>query len=156
MSRIVLAALVFLAALVPASAQEFRLGPWLQGEPGLFSPHYVTPSEDLPGFLVGGGRGRGAPVFAAATVDMRCQQEEVPRITVLRGPRAGRLFIDIGPFVATGVDAGSSLCVGRRVRGARVFYSGRAPRGDSVVLRVHYPPRGTPYGVTHDHVIAVR
>ena len=156
MSRILIAALACLVSLVPVGAQEFRLKQWLQGEPGLFSPDYVTPSESRPGFLVGGGRGRGSPVFAAASVDMLCQQEEVPRITVLQGPRAGRLFVDIGPFIATGTDAGYAICVGRRVRGARVFYQGRRPRGETVVLRVYYPPRGTPYGVTHDHVIALR
>ena len=156
MHRILVAALACLFGVVPAAAQDFRLGPWLRGEPGLFSPDYVTPSEDRPGFLVGGGHGRGAPVFAAASVDMLCQQEEVPLITVLQGPRAGRLFVDIGPFVATGTDAGYAICVGRRVRGARVFYQGRRSRGDSVVLRVYYPPRGTPYGVTQDHVIALR
>ena len=156
MSRILIATLACLVTISPAPAQELRLKQWLSGEPGLFSPEYVTPSENRPGFLVGGGRGRGAPVFAAATVDMLCQQEEVPRITVLHGPRAGRLFVDIGPFVATGTDAGYAICVGRRVRGARVFYQGRRSRGDSVVLRVFYPPRGTPYGVTQDHVIALR
>jgi hypothetical protein len=156
MNRILLAALACLVMLLPTSAQEFRLRQWLQGEPGLFSPHYVTPSENLPGFLVGGGRGRGAPVFAAASVDMLCQQEEAPRITVLRGPRAGRLFVDVGSFVATGTDAGYAVCVGRRVRGTRVFYQGRPSRGDSVVLRVYYAPGGTPNGITHDHVIALR
>jgi hypothetical protein len=140
--------------LAPAYAQEFRLIPWLQGEPGLFSPHYVTPSEDQPGFLTGGGR--GGLVFAAATVDQRCQQEEAPRITVLRAPRAGRLSVDIGSFVATGIDAGSTYCLGRRVAGTRVFWSGRGGRGQSIVLRVAYPARGTPYGVTQDHVIALR
>jgi hypothetical protein len=156
MSRILIATLACLVTISPAPAQELRLKQWLSGEPGLLSPEYVTPSENRPGFLVGGGRGRGAPVFAAATVDMLCQQEEVPRITVLHGPRAGRLFVDIGPFIATGTDAGYAICVGRRVRGARVFYQGRRSRGDSVVLRVFYPPRGTPYGVTQDHVIALR
>jgi hypothetical protein len=156
MRGIPLAALACLVLLAPASAQELRLKQWLSGEPGLFSSDYVTPSENRPGFVVGGGRGRGGPLFAAATVDMRCQQDEAPRITVLQGPRAGRLFVDIGPFVATGTDAGYAICVGRRVRGARVFYSGRAARGESVVLRVYYPPRGTPYGVTHDHKIALR
>src|ERR1700674_1165210 len=156
MSRILIATLACLVIISPAPAQELRLKQWLSGEPGLFSPDYVTPSENRPGFLVGGGRGRGAPVFAAATVDMLCQQEEAPRITVLHGPRAGRLFVDIGPFVATGTDAGFAICVGRRVRGARVFYSGRAARGETVALRVYYAPRGTPYGVTHDHVIVLR
>jgi hypothetical protein len=156
MRSVVLAALACLIGLVPAGAQEFRLKRWLSGEPGLFSPDYVTPSESRPGFLIGGGRGRGAPVFAAATVDMLCQQDEAPRITVLQGPRAGRLFVDIGSFVATGTDAGYGICVGRRVVGARVFYSGRAARGETAVLRIYYAPRGTPYGVTHDHVIALR
>ncbi len=156
MSRILLAALACLISLIPAGAQEFRLRQWLQGEPGLFSPDYVTPSENRPGFLVGGGGSRGAPVFAAANVDMLCQQDEAPRITVLHAPRAGRLFVDIGSFVATGTDAGYAICVGRRVRGTRVFYSGRAARGETVALRVYYAPRGTPYGVTHDHVIALR
>jgi hypothetical protein len=155
MRGILLAALACLSVSA-AGAQEFRLKQWLQGVPGLFSPDYVTPSENRPGFLVGGGGQRGAPLFAAASVDMLCQQEEVPRVAVLRGPRAGQLAMDIGPFVATGTDAGYAICVGRRVRGTRVVYQGRARRGDSVVLRVYYPPRGTAYAVTQDHVIALR
>jgi hypothetical protein len=152
--RILVSAALLSLLLMPATAQEFRLKRWLSGEPGLFSPDYVTPSENRPGFLTGGGR-RGL-VFAAATVDMLCQQEEAPRVTVLQGPRSGRFSIDIGSFVATGTDAGYAICVGHRVRGTRVFYLGRGARGQSVVLRVYYPPRGTPYGVTQDHVIAIR
>src|SRR6202521_370344 len=109
MSRILLAALACLISLIPAGAQDFRLKQWLQGEPGLFSPDYGTPSENRPGFVIGGGGSRRAPVFAAANVDMLCQQDEAPRITVLHAPRAGRLFVDIASFFAPRPRAGSAL-----------------------------------------------
>jgi hypothetical protein len=52
-------------------------------------------------------------------------------------------------FIAVNNDGGSKRCIGRTVRGTRVFYRGRA---DQVVLRVAYPTKGLIY----DHVIAVR
>ena len=139
-----------------AGAQGFYPGPWWHGHSGLFSRDYVTPSEEMPGYLTGGpsrassARG-GKFVFAAAAVDQRCQQDGSPRVRVLASPRAGRVAVDLGGFIATGVDGGSAYCLGRTVRGTRVFYSGRSGRGERLVLRVSYPHKG----FTYDHVIIV-
>ena len=146
----------FLMACGGAGAQGFYPGPWWHGHSGLFSRDYVTPSEDLPGYLTGSpsnassARG-GKLVFAAAAVDQRCQQDGSPRVRVLASPRVGRISVDLGGFVATGVDGGSAYCLGRMVRGARVFYVGRPARGERLVLRVSYPHKG----LTYDHVITV-
>jgi hypothetical protein len=91
-------------------------------------------------------------IFAAASVDQRCQQDGSPQVDILSAPRAGRIEVDLGRFVATGLDGGAADCLGRPVRGTRVFYRGRAAAGDQVVLRVAYPTRG----VTYQHVIPVR
>lgn len=139
-----------------ASAQGFYPREWRHGNSGLFARDYVTPSEDLPGYLTGSAakvRGtRGRLVFAAAAVDQRCQQDGSPRISILSAPRGSRVGFDIGSFTATGVDGGSSYCLGRRVRGTRVFYIGRPGSGERIVLRVAYPHKGLLY----DHVISVR
>jgi hypothetical protein len=71
---------------------------------------------------------------------------------VLQVPRGGRVTTDIGQFVAARNDGGSTRCIGRTVRGTRVFYQGGASSGDRVVLRVAYPTKGLIY----DHVISVR
>jgi hypothetical protein len=125
---------------------------------GLFSPDYVTPSWREPGYMTGDARSappvRGRQlVFAAATVDALCQQDGSPLVQLLAPPRGGRIAVDLGWFVATGIDAGSTYCLGARVRGTRLYYVGRSPRGgDRLVLRVIYPNRG----LTYDHDIAVR
>jgi hypothetical protein len=139
-----------------ANAQGVRLKQWLRGEPGLFAPDYVTPSEDIPGYVTGGPSSapssrHGKLIFAAATVDQRCQQDGSPRVSVLASPRAVRVKVDLGGFVATGIDGGSAYCLGRPVRGTRVFYVGRQAHGEQIVLRVAYPHKG----LTYDHVITV-
>jgi hypothetical protein len=144
----------FLLACGDAGAQGFYPRGWWHGHSGLFSRDYVTPSEELPGYLTGGPSSapsarRGKFVFAAATVDQRCQQDGAPQVRVLASPRAGRISVDLGGFVATGVDGGSAYCLGRMVRGMRVFHVGRSVRGERLVLRVSYPHKG----LTYDHVI---
>lgn len=138
-----------------ANAQGFYPNEWWGGGSGLFSRGYVTPDEDTPGYLTGGGRGNRNIVFAAATVDSRCQMEEAPRIAVL-SPNAGRVTISLGSFVATGNDAGSTYCMGRKVRGTIVSYAGKPARGERIVLRVLYPAvSDRPGGRTYDHQVVV-
>jgi hypothetical protein len=137
-----------------AGAQGFYPREWWQGRSGLFAPDYITPYVDEPGYLIGDSRSArptraGKLIFAAATVDDNCQQDGSPRITVLDAPRGARISSDLGHFIAVNNDGGSKRCIGRTVRGTRVFYRGRA---DQVVLRVAYPTKGLIY----DHVIAVR
>jgi hypothetical protein len=137
-----------------AGAQGFYPREWWQGRSGLFAPDYITPYVDEPGYLIGDSRSArptraGKLIFAAATVDDNCQQDGSPRITVLDAPRGARISSDLGRFIAVNNDGGSKRCIGRTVRGTRVFYRGRA---DQVVLRVAYPTKGLIY----DQVIAVR
>jgi hypothetical protein len=139
-----------------ADAQAFYPRDWWQFRSGLFAPDYLTPSYDEPGYLTGNassGRAsrNGRLLFAAASVDQRCQQDGSPSVTVLQAPRGGRVTTDIGQFVAARNDGGSTRCIGRTVRGTRVFYQGSAASGDRVVLRVAYPTKGLIY----DHVVSV-
>ncbi|HEY8267909.1 MAG TPA: hypothetical protein VIG34_04530 [Xanthobacteraceae bacterium] len=149
--RAALAASILLFAAAPASAQLF------DPNRGLFAPDYITPSLRDPGYMTGGQRSApasrgGRLVFAAATVDARCQQDGSPQVQVLAPPRGGRIAADLGWFRATGTDAGSTYCLGYQVRGTRIYYVGRPPRsGDSFSIRVVYPTRG----LTYDHTIAV-
>jgi hypothetical protein len=149
--RAALAASILLLVSAPVSAQIF------DANRGLFAPDYITPSLEDPGYMIGGPRSApssrgGRLVFAAATVDARCQQDGSPQVQVLAPPRAGRIAVDLGWFRATGTDAGSTYCLGYAVRGTRVYYVGRPPRGgDSFSIRVVYPTRG----LTYDHTIAV-
>ena len=156
MSRAGMACVCYLLVCGDASAQGFYPGDWWQGRSGLFSRDYLSTAEDLPGYVTGGPAStrsshHGKLIFAAATVDQRCQQNGSPRVSVLASPRAGRIAVDIGRFVATGIDGGSTICLRQSVRGTRVFYVGRPLRGDRIVLRVAYPTKG----LTYDHVITV-
>lgn len=145
---------LLLLGAATAEAQGFYPREWWHGRSGLFARDYITPTLNEPGYLTGDSRsGRstraGRLVFAAATVDDYCQQDGSPRITVLDAPRGARIATDIGSFVAVHNDGGSKKCIGRTVRGTRVYYKGP---GDRVVLRVAYPTKGLIY----DHVIATR
>jgi hypothetical protein len=153
MKKTIVAAIVLLATIASASAQGFYPYDWWWGRSGLFSRDYITPSFDEPGYLYGNSRSArstraGKLIFAAATVDYNCQQDGSPRITVLDAS-GGRISTDIGSFVAVANDGGSKRCIGRTVRGTRVYYSGR---GNRIALRVAYPTKG----LTYDHVISVR
>ena len=149
--RAALAASILLLVSAPASAQIFDVNR------SLFAPNYITPSLQDPGYMTGGPRSApasrgGRLVFAAATVDARCQQNGSPQVQILAPPRGGRIAVDLGWFRATGTDAGSIYCLGYQVRGTRIYYVGRPPRGgDSFSIRVVYPTRG----LTYDHTIAV-
>lgn len=134
------AAVLLLAPLAAASAsaQGFYPSEWWRGDSGLFSRDYITPPDNDPGFVTGGKRGKRGVVFGAAAVDSRCQPEEAPRIQILSG-NAERISIDIGSFVATRTDAGSTYCVGRTVQGTVMRYNGRPARGEKLVFRVQYP-----------------
>jgi hypothetical protein len=150
-----LAAATFPAAADPVSA--------FFGPGGLFHPAYVTPTDHVrltPPTTEGHVRtatgravaGRGATVvFAAGTVDGRCQSDGVATLKVLSGP-AGRLALDLGAFTAAANDAGSTFCLGRQALGARLVYRGMPPAGgDRIVVRVVYPQTG----LTFDHVVEV-
>jgi hypothetical protein len=137
-----------------AHAWGFYPQEWWQGRSGLFAPDYITPSFNNPGYLYSYGRGAraarsGKLVFAAATVDDYCQQDGSPRITILQAPPDARIATDIGSFIASANDGGSAQCVGRTVRGTRVYLKGRSGQ---IVLRVAYPTKG----LTYDHVVSVR
>jgi len=153
-STLAAAGALFILGSAAADAQGFYPREWWQGRSGLFAPDYITPSFDEPGYLYGGGRGAkagraGRLIFAAATVDDYCQQDGSPRVAILEASPGARISTDIGSFVAVGNDGGSKKCIGRTVRGTRVYYRGRAER---IVLRVAYPTKG----LTYDHAIAVR
>ncbi len=153
MKKSIVAVVALLAAATSAQAQGFYPYDWWWGRSGLFSRDYITPSFDEPGYLYGDSRSArstraGKFIFAAATVDYNCQQDGSPRVTVLDSS-GGRVATDVGSFVAVANDGGSKRCLGRTVRGTRVYYSGR---GNRVVLRVAYPTKGLIY----DHVISVR
>jgi hypothetical protein len=140
--------------ILSADAQGFYSRDWLYGRSGLFYRDYTTPTYDEPGYLYSKASSvrssaAGRHVFAAATVDDYCQQDGSPMIAVLEAPAGGRVATDIGTFRAAANDGGSKKCIGRTVRGTRVYYKGR---GGRVVLRVAYPTKG----LTYDHVIAVR
>ncbi|MCC6948201.1 MAG: hypothetical protein IT539_10590 [Bradyrhizobiaceae bacterium] len=156
MIRNPIAVAIALLVLGSAAADAQRLYPreWFWGRSGLFAPDYITPTLDEPGYLTGDSRSArstraGKLVFAAASVDDYCQQDGSPRITVLDAPRGARISTDIGSFVAVRNDGGSKRCIGRTVRGTRVYYQGRK---DRIVLRVAYPTKG----LTYDHVITTR
>jgi hypothetical protein len=153
-SVVAAAGVLLLLGTAVADAQGFYPREWWQGRSGLFYPNYITPTFDEPGYLYGGGNSgkggrRGKPIFAAATVDDYCQQNGSPTVTVLNAPPGSRISTDIGSFVAIANDGGSKKCIGRTVRGTRVYFKGR---GAQVALRVAYPTKG----LTYDHVIAVR
>jgi len=128
---------------VPPTFQQYPLLNRIFGFGGAIFPGYVDPGngrrQSWTGFVTGGGA--GSMVFAAGTVDRLCQDGEVPRITPLDPlPPGVKLSFDIGPFVATGSDGRGNLCIGRQVRGTRVFSAGRPPHaGATVRLRVAYP-----------------
>ncbi len=149
-----LALAAFLAGAAVADAQGFYPREWFWGRSGLFAPDYITPSFKEPGYLYGHAPAArsmrsGKFLLGATTVDEYCQFDGAPVIKVLEAPAGGRIATDIGMFQATANDAGSQRCLGRLVRGTRVYYRGRSGR---VVLRVSYPTRW----LTYDHVIAVR
>lgn len=139
---------------IPPTFEEYPLWDRLFGSGGAIFPDYRMPPTDKNGrtpvsLLTGGGVGR--TVFAAATADSLCQWQQVPVVTVIRGPSSGQLATDIGPFVATGLDAGTTRCVGRQVRGTRVTFVGRLPaRPEQVTLRVAYPFRSA-----YTHVVTL-
>lgn len=128
---------------VPPSFQQYPLLQRIFGGGGAIFPNYVDPGDgrrqSWTGFVTGGGEGR--MIFAAGTVDRLCQDGEVPRITPLDPlPPGVKLSFDLGPFIATGSDGRGNLCIGRQVRGTRVFSAGRPPHaGATVRLRVAYP-----------------
>ncbi|HSI40038.1 MAG TPA: hypothetical protein VLA00_05765 [Xanthobacteraceae bacterium] len=139
---------------IPPTFEAYPLRDRLFGPGGAIFPGYVQPPDrdgrERFAFMTGGGE--GSVVFAAATVDRLCQWNQVPEITVLQGPARGTLSVDIGSFTAGRSDAGTSFCLGRQVRGARLHYAGRPPAGGtSVKLRVFYPIPGRSY----DHVVAI-
>jgi hypothetical protein len=147
-------AALFMLGTFAADSQGIYPREWWQGRSGLFAPDYITPTLDEAGYLTGDSRSArptraGKLIFAAASVDDYCQQDGSPRVTVLDAPRGARISTDIGSFVAVHNDGGSKKCIGRTVRGTRIYYRGRA---DRIVLRVAYPTKG----LTYDHVIAVR
>jgi hypothetical protein len=138
-----------------STAQGFYPREWWRGDSGLFSRDYVTPDERTFGYVTGGGRGNGKIVFAAATVDARCQMEEAPRIAIL-SPNASRVTITLGDFIATGNDSGSTYCRGRKVRGTIVSYVGKPARGERIDLRVLYPAvSDRPAGRSYDHQVVI-
>lgn len=155
-TRLVFAAAGLLLAFTIESANAWGFYPreWWQGRSGLFAPDYITPTFHDPGYLYSYGRGArasrtGKLIFAAATVDDYCQQDGSPRITILQAPPGAQIATDIGTFTATAIDGGSAKCVGRPVRGTRVYLKGR---GGQTVLRVSYPTRN----LTYDHIISAR
>lgn len=138
----------------PPNFQQYPLLSRIFGFGGAVFPGYVSPSNGRNGqdgiaFLTGGAQGR--MIFAAGTADRLCQMTQAPRIRVVSAPAGVKITQDIGSFVATGTDAGSRRCVGRSIGGARVFATGRAPRGSTVTLRVSYPLNGPSY----THVVAL-
>jgi hypothetical protein len=144
-----------LTGAIGAEAQGFYPRDWFFGRSGLFYRDYTTPTFDEPGYVYSNASSArstsaGKFVFAAATVDDYCQQDGSPAIAILDAPPGGRIATDIGTFRASANDGGSKKCIGRTVRGTRVYYRGRS--GGRVVLRVAYPTKG----LTYDHVIAVR
>lgn len=149
--------MLFALASVPADAQGYYPRDWAYGRSGLFARDYISPSFERPGYLFGNSSSArstraGKFLFAAASVDERCQQDGSPQVTVLEAPQGSRIATDIGHFVAAHNDGGSTWCIGKPVRGTRIFYRGSSGRGDRIVLRVAYPTKGLIY----DHVIAVR
>lgn len=157
--RMGLAALAALAPLGLAAGagaqslptlQQYPLRDRIFGSGGAFFPDYVTPSERGSSFYTGVAQGKRGAIFAVGTADFNCQQTQNPTIRVLAVPPGGRVFIAPGSFVATGIDAGTTRCLGRTLRGLVVTYKGPRTPG-RVSLRVTYPPRGAWF----DHVVAV-
>src|SRR3970282_1753089 len=109
--RAALAASLLLLLGAPAGAQIFDVNR------GLFAPAYITPSLHAPDYGTGGPRSapasrRGRLVFAAATVDARCQQDGSPQVQVLAPPRGGRIAVDLGWVRGDGHDAGAPYFLG--------------------------------------------
>lgn len=148
---------LLLIGATAADAQGFYPRDWAWGRSGLFSRDYITPYSNEPGYVWGtspasGRSSRGGQlIFAAATVDSLCQQNGSPTVTILNAPPGAQISTDIGSFVASANDGGSNLCIGRIVRGTRLFYQGRAT-GSRIVVRVAYPTKG----LTYDHMLTVR
>ncbi len=135
----------------PPTFQQYPLRDRVFGPGGAIFPDYVTPSEYGVSFMIGGGGSRSA-VFAAGTSDYNCQQTQIPTIQVLSAPPGGKVSIQYGRFVATGIDGGhTTKCIGQPAKGLIVSYKGKAAPGSTLKLRVTYPPRGEWY----DHVVAI-
>ena len=159
-SRFALAVAVSTGLLVSASAALAQSPPTFEQYPfrdrvfgpgGAIFPDYVTPYESGVSFMIGGGGSRSA-LFAAGTSDYNCQQTQIPTIQVLSAPPGGKVGIQYGRFVATGIDGGrTTKCIGQPAKGLIVSYKGKAAPGSTIKLRVTYPPRGEWY----DHVITI-
>lgn len=159
-SRFALAVAVSAGLLVSAGAALAQSPPTFEQYPfrdrvfgpgGAIFPDYVTPYESGVSFMIGGGGSRKA-LFAAGTSDYNCQQTQIPTIQVLSAPPGGKVGIQYGRFVATGIDGGrTTKCIGQPAKGLIVSYKGKAAPGSTIKLRVTYPPRGEWY----DHVITI-
>lgn len=159
-SRFALAVAVSAGLLVSAGAALAQSPPTFEQYPfrdrvfgpgGAIFPDYVTPYESGVSFMIGGGGSRSA-LFAAGTSDYNCQQTQILTIQVLSAPPGGKVSIQYGRFVATGIDGGrTTKCIGQPAKGLIVSYKGKAAPGSTIKLRVTYPPRGEWY----DHVITI-
>lgn len=135
----------------PPTFQQYPLNDRVFGPGGAIFPDYVTPSEYGVSFMTGGGGSRSA-LFAAGTSDYNCQQTQIPSIQVLSAPPGGKVGIQYGRFIATGIDGGhTTKCLGQPAKGLIVSFKGKAAPGSTISLRVTYPPRGNWY----DHVITI-
>lgn len=135
----------------PPSFEQYPLRDRVFGPGGAVFPDYVTPPEYGVSFMIGGGGSRSA-LFAAGTSDYNCQQTQIPTIQVLSAPPGGKVGIQYGRFVATGIDGGhTTRCLGQPAKGLIVSFKGKAAPGSTIALRVTYPPRGAWY----DHVITI-
>ncbi|MFT0859364.1 hypothetical protein [Ancylobacter sp. G4_0304] len=135
----------------PPSFQQYSIWNRVFGTGGAVFPGYVSPPTNNrrgnTSYMTGGGVGR--LVFAAGSVDRLCQWGQVPTLQVLSPPPGASFTTDIGNFTATGINAGTTQCVGRHVRGARLFYAGQgAAAGTSIRVRISYPPPGRSYTQT--------
>lgn len=140
---------------IPPTLQQYSLWNRIFGSGGAIFPGYVSPIDNRArgsiSHVTGGGDGSPL-VFAAGSVDSRCQMTQAPTISVVTPPQGVTLNINLGSFTARAIDAGSTFCIGRRVGGMRVTYSGRPPRGGTTArLRVSYPPSVRSY----THVINI-
>lgn len=139
----------------PPSLQQYSLWNRIFGPGGAIFPGYVSPIDNRArgsiSHVTGGGDGSPL-VFAAGSVDSRCQMAQAPTIRIVSPPQGVTLNINLGSFTARAIDAGTTYCIGRRVGGMRVTYSGRPPRGGTTAtLRVSYPPSVRSY----THVINI-
>lgn len=139
----------------PPSLQQYSLWDRIFGSGGAIFPGYVPPIDNRArgsiSHVTGGGDGSPL-VFAAGSVDSRCQMAQAPTIRVMTPPQGVTLNINLGSFTARAIDAGTTYCVGRRVGGMRVTWSGKPPRGGTTAtLRVSYPPSVRSY----THVINI-